>query len=315
MSEDRRGEAGTVDWPTVSVVIPTVDRPAELRRAVLSVLGQDYLGHVECIVVFDGTPVRLPDVPEVPRRSLRGLSNTRRKGLAGNRNTGYLEAAGELVCPLDDDDEWLPAKLTRQVELLRQHPTANVAGSGFYIHHHGRDFLREGSARPLQLRDLLLDRHMEVNSSTYVVRRRQMLDDIGLIDEDLPGGYAEDYEFLLRAARTGPVVTAVEPLARIYWHDKSFFTSDWQTIDDALRHVLDVVPEFADEPRGAARLHGQLAMANAALGRRRPALAWAGKALRRRPQARQAWAAVAVASGLVSAEQVVGLGRRLGRGV
>ena len=71
MSDARR-------FPSVSVIIPTRDRPDFLRRAVRSVIEQDYAGRVEAIVVFDGSePVELP-APDSPyERRVVSLTNSR----------------------------------------------------------------------------------------------------------------------------------------------------------------------------------------------------------------------------------------------
>jgi glycosyltransferase involved in cell wall biosynthesis len=301
--------------PSVSVIIPTVDRPDMLARAVGSVVDQSYQGCIECIVVFDHVEPTIEHRQLSPTRVLRVATNSRGRGLAGNRNTGYLLATGDYVCPCDDDDEWLPDKVAAQVALLRAHPEAALAGCGFYVSVHGRDTERVADARPLTFADLLRNRHMEVNSSTYMVRRRDLLERIGLIDENLPGGYGEDYEWALRATRLGPALCIPQPLVRINWHEQSFFGSRWRTIVDALTYLLAHVPEFADEPRGRARIEGQIALAHAALGDHRTAVRGAARALRSFPAARQAWGALLVATGVMTPASLVALGQRFGHGV
>lgn len=301
--------------PTVTVVVPTRDRPVLLDRAVRSVLEQDYAGDIECIVVSDQEDPHVPDVATRAGRSLRAVPNTRTPGLAGTRNTGYLLAAGDLVATCDDDDEWLPGKLAAQVRLLAAHPDTVLAATGILVHHAGRDIPRPAGAEPLGFADFLRDRHMEVHPSTYLARRSAVVSGFGLVDEEIPGSYAEDYEWLLRATRSGPVRCVPEPLVRVHWHSSSFFASRWATIDDALTWLLDRVPEFDTQPRGRGRIEGQLAFANAALGRRRTAMGHVRAALRRHPTNRQAWAALPVLAGVVSADRVVELGRRFGRGV
>ena len=304
------------DWtPTVSVVVPTKDRPELLVRAVRAILEQQYAGEIECIVVFDQEQTHIPDVPTGPGRSLRVERNRRTPGLAGGRNTGYLLAQGELLAACDDDDEWLPGKLQAQVELLARHPGASLIATSILIHYDGRDIPRDATPVPLTFRDFLRDRRMEVHPSTYLARRCAVIDGFGLVDEEIPGGYAEDYEWLLRAARTGPVMCVPRRLVRVHWHSASFFTSRWQMIDQALTWLLEEVPEFVEEPRGLGRIEGQLAFANAAMGRRRRALGYASRALRHYPANRQAWASLPVSAGLLKADQVVSFGRRLGRGV
>jgi GT2 family glycosyltransferase len=199
--------------------------------------------------------------------------------------------------------------------MFTSRPELVAVGCGFYIHHDGRDFTRPASAQALHLPDFLDARHLELNSSTVMVRRSDLLDRIGLVDEALPGGYAEDYEWTIRASRVGPIACDPRPLARIYWHSDSYFKHDWATIVPALEYLIDHVPELADAPAGRSRLEGQLAFAYAALGSRKTARGMAATALRGNPRARQAWAALAVSTRVVSADRVVSLGRRVGRGV
>ena len=100
------------EYPSVSVVVPTRDRPELLRAALGAILDQDYPGAIEVIVVYDHS--RAGSVARngaQPKRRVRVISNSRTPGLAGARNTGILAATGELVAFCDDDDEWLPGKL------------------------------------------------------------------------------------------------------------------------------------------------------------------------------------------------------------
>src|SRR6266536_3212444 len=101
--------------PTVSVVVPTRDRPELLRRAVQQVLDQRYPGEIECVVVFDQSdPAEVP-VELAEGRRLRTVRNQRAPGLAGARNAGVLASTGELVAFCDDDDEWLAGKVAAHV--------------------------------------------------------------------------------------------------------------------------------------------------------------------------------------------------------
>jgi glycosyltransferase involved in cell wall biosynthesis len=305
----------TSPWPTVTAVIPTKNRPELLARAVQAVMNQDYPGQVECIVVFDGSEPVTPEVTVPANRTLTVLVNNRTPGLAGNRNTGYLAATGEYVASCDDDDEWLPDKLSAQVELLRRRPDASAAASGYLLVNAERDIERTAPLPVLTFEDLLRHRHTEANASTYMLRRSALVDDIGLVDEQLPGSYAEDYDLLLRAARTGPIVCIQRPLTRVYVHKSSFFADKWRTIDAALTYLLAKVPEFADDNTGLGRIEGQQAFAKAALGQRREAVRLARRSLRRSMKSKQSWAALIVASGLVSPGWVLAAAQRAGYGI
>ncbi|MDQ4004847.1 MAG: glycosyltransferase family 2 protein [Actinomycetota bacterium] len=296
------------------MVVPTRHRPALLARAVEAILSQRYPGEVECIVVFDRTDIVLPELATRDRRALRGVGNERTPGLAGARNAGAHAATGDLLAFCDDDDEWLPDKLQLQVEALEANPQAAAVASGLEIRQRDRTTVRM-PAETLTHRDFLRNRQMEVNAVTVLVPRERFLGEIGPVDESLPGSYAEDYEWALRATRYGPIVSVQRPLVRIYWHGESWFVGQWQTVVDALRYLLERYPEFREEPRGLARVQGQIAFALAASGQRREARRWARRALAASARERRAYLAYAVSFGLLKAEHVLRLARAVGRGI
>ena len=97
-----RGKKGyaVAAFPTlVSVVVPTRDRPAPLERAVAAVLGQDYPGEIECVVVFDQLPLHRPEgLTGPPRRSLRAVGNHRKpRAWPAPGTRGSPSARGQLV--------------------------------------------------------------------------------------------------------------------------------------------------------------------------------------------------------------------------
>lgn len=102
--------------PLVSAVIPTRNRPQLVKRAVQSVLAQT-LKEIEVIVVIDG-----PDEPtsvalqEIDDFRLRVIELSTSRGGSGARNAGVIEAKGEWIAFLDDDDQWLPQKLELQLK-------------------------------------------------------------------------------------------------------------------------------------------------------------------------------------------------------
>lgn len=302
-------------WPSITAVVPTRDRPELLERAVRSVLAQDYPGYIECVVVFDQSPPR--DVPVVHRtehRRLVVIGNDRTPGLAGARNSGILAATGEVIGHCDDDDEWLPGKLVSQIDLWRDAPEAPAVATGLVVRGENADHHRLAPRRA-SFDDFLGSRIMEIHSSNLLVRRADLLGRIGLLDEQLPNSFGEDYEWLLRASRHGDIRAVPEPYARIHWNRPSFYAGKWRAMVDGLSYILERFPEFHSAPRGRARVEGQIAFANAALGRRREALRWAALALRHNPKQPRALAAIAVAARLVTAQRLVRIVQSRGRGV
>ncbi|MFC4058770.1 glycosyltransferase family 2 protein [Planomonospora corallina] len=297
----------------MTVVVATRDRPELLRRAVTAVLGQDYPGEIHVAVVFDQSePVR-PDVACPAGRSLDVLVNERTPGLAGARNTGITAALTDYVAFCDDDDEWLPGKLRAQVELLAAEGGV-AAGTGIEIRCRGTVSPRPGPERPVTHRDLLRDRVFTLNGSNLLVDRAVLTEVVGLVDEDLPGSYAEDYDLLLRLAKLEPIRCVRRPLVAINWQG-SFFARRFPMIADALTHLLRKHPEFATEPAGLARIEGQVAFYRAAAGQHGEAVRWARRSLRHNPREPRAYLALLVASRLISGRRVLALLNTRGRGI
>ena len=105
--------------PLVSVIIPTYKRSETLARAINSVMAQTY-EFIELIVVDDNA-----DFPEVRSANkelilkypqIKFICNDKNLGGGLSRNEGLKVASGEFVAFLDDDDEYLPTKIEKQID-------------------------------------------------------------------------------------------------------------------------------------------------------------------------------------------------------
>jgi glycosyltransferase involved in cell wall biosynthesis len=301
--------------PDVSVVIATRGRPQLLRAAVRAILAQDYAGDLDVVVVYDRIEIDpLDDIVVPPRRRLATIANVRTPGLAGGRNSGILATNGELVAFCDDDDEWLPGKLGRQVAEWQAVPDAVMVATGIRIETGEQSHVRLPPAR-VEFADLLVSRITEIHPSSFLMRRSDLLGDVGLVDEELPASYGEDYDLLLRMARQGHVLAVLEPLVIVHWDRASFFSEKWRGIAEGLSYLLAKHQRFAESPKGSARIEGQVAFAFAALGDRRDAWRWATRTIRHDVFQLRAYAAVAIASRVVPAGPLVRLVNSRGRGL
>ena len=306
--------------PDVDVVIATRDRPELLRASIHAIFASDYSGAVRVLVVYDQSepdPTLEADLTPSTSdtRSLKLLQNGRTPGLAGARNTGLIAADAELVAFCDDDDEWLPTKLSKQVKALAQKPRAEMATCGIGVQYDGQFHRRVLHQDTVTLGDLLRDRLTELHPSTFVMRRQAVLDGFGLVEEEIPGSYGEDYEFLLRAARSHPICNVQMVGVRVLWSKGSYFAGRWTTIREALTWLLDQYPEFETVPAGEARVLGQIAFATAGEGRRKQAAGVAWQAIRTRPAELRSYLALGVASGLLDPNWVLRQLHRTGRGL
>lgn len=312
------GSAAAGDRPSVSVLVPTRDRPQLLRAALRSFLRQTYDNIVEIIVVFDRCETDdLEDIrAECPARiTLRAVSNRRAPGLAGARNTGIIHAEGELVAFCDDDDEWLPDKLSAQVDLWHRYPDAAGVGTGMRIDSAGGGSRVRIAPERVRFEDFLASRIFSIPSSGLLLRRSDLLGAVGLVDEVLPAAYGEDWDMLLRLTRNGDLVNVVDPVVIVNWNRPSFFTEKWHGIADGLTYLLRKHPEFEQSRTGVSRMAAQVAFAKVASGDRGEGARWARASLRRDVTQIRAWASLAVALRLVRAETLVSFANKRGRGL
>jgi hypothetical protein len=162
--------------------------------------------------------------------------------------------------------------------------------------------------------EFLVDRVFEVHSSTMLVRADVMAA-AGPVDEEIPGGYSEDTEWLLRLTRHTDVAVVREPLVIVDWHGGSFYFGRWATIVEAQRYLIGKHPELHTSRVGMARIRGQIAFALASGGRRIEAIRELAAVLRLNPREKRVFVVVPVILGLLSGEKVLRMAQKRGRGV
>jgi len=202
----------------VSVVIPTHGRPLLLKRAIRSVLKQTH-SNLEIIVVLDGEdPATVEAVGRIsdPRVSL--LQNAKRVGGAEARNQGARAARGKYVALLDDDDEWLPEKLAKQLALAGTDPSGKFVVVTQYLYriagHADEIWPGHLPAAGEPLSEFLFSSRGGFQTSTYLCPRELFLSvqfTVGLKKH-------QDWDWFLRlcAVPGFKLLVVPEPLS-IYW--------------------------------------------------------------------------------------------------
>jgi len=173
----------------VSVIIPTYNRAALLDRCLASVAGQTRRDF-DVWVVDDCSPdlegYRQVIERYAPTLELHYVRSMTRRGAQYSRNRGVALSRGEHLAFVDDDDEWLPEKIEKQLSLLQKassqvglvYSWADTIDSAGHVLFKFRE-----SPRGRQL-SLLLDRCFIPSPSVMV--RREALECAGGFDEAFP---------------------------------------------------------------------------------------------------------------------------------
>ncbi len=227
--------------PLVSVIIPTHRRPEFLGRCIRSVLAQTF-ADFELIVVENGSSHEGEAIvkqlqQEEPR--LRYLYEPMPDPSVA-RNLGIQVSQGQLIAFVDDDDEWFPTKLERQVAVF-QHDESDlglVSCLAEVVDGTGQTLGIEPSFRgPLSFATLLSE-WCCVWSLSSVLVRRACFDRVGLFS--LAYFCANDYDLYLRIARHYRLHLIPEPLFRYRWHDGNM-SHNWRRshreVATILRHL------------------------------------------------------------------------------
>ena len=186
--------------PKVSVIIPVYNQAQFIDKAIESVLKQSYQDF-EIVVVNDGstdkTEAIIKGFVDIRIRYINHIDN---RGVSAARNTGIRASLGDYIALLDSDDEFLPQRLEKQIQLLQNTSSDvgvvcawsfNVDEKGNYI-----------SKRCLPKKDgYIYENLLSTNpiSVPTVLIRRECFEKVGLFDSALDG--QEDWDMWIRIAK------------------------------------------------------------------------------------------------------------------
>jgi len=187
--------------PLVSVIIPTHNRFQKLKRAVESVLAQDY-ANIELVVVDDGSRDETWTYLNqyASHESWVIARNEVPMGACAARNRAIRLANGEFIANLDDDDFFAPNRISRLLPAFQDGAAAVTSHDSF--------FSKQGSNRVWKKKAVitsndLLYRNRAGNS--FLTKKSYLLEIDGF-DESLRA--AQDHDVFLRLAECrGTIVT------------------------------------------------------------------------------------------------------------
>jgi glycosyltransferase involved in cell wall biosynthesis len=205
--------------PKVSVIIPTYNRAHLIDKAIKSVLNQTYQDY-EIIVVDNASTDNTKEVVKgFNNFKIRYIYYCDNRGSSVARNVGIRASQGEFIALLDSDDEWLPEKLDRQVEVLQnESPEVGVVYSDvLYIDENSKNMnrkLRNPKKEGYIYEDLLGGNCVGTPSALLI--KKECFHRFGLFDDLLK--YHEDWDMWIRIAKYYRFVFIEVPLVKYRLH-------------------------------------------------------------------------------------------------
>lgn len=190
----------------VSVIVPTYKRPTNLNTAISSVLEQDYPDYEILIINDNGEGSPYNDETDLvieslklrdPMGRIRYIKHLENRNGAAARNTGIMRARGEFISLLDDDDMYLPNRLSDCIKRLEgsnnRYGAAYCGFLGWNSPKNNESRYKEGD---LSKELLLLDymkHYLHTNTATY---KKDAIFELNGFDESYRRH--QDLEFNLR---------------------------------------------------------------------------------------------------------------------
>ncbi|MCF6227718.1 MAG: glycosyltransferase [Planctomycetes bacterium] len=186
----------TLEYPRLSVVLPTFNRDGLIEEAIANLLAQDY-PQIEIIVVNDGstdnTKGILDGLPADPRLTIIHKKNGR---LPRALNTGFENATGEFLTWTSDDNTFKPSALKALARELLLNPDAAMVFSDY-------DLVTDAATSRLKTGPVSNIRERNIVGACFMYRA-SAAKRAGEYDPELE--LAEDYDYWLRLHKVGPLI-------------------------------------------------------------------------------------------------------------
>ena len=163
-------------WPSLSIIITSLNRASFIQRTLLSIVRQDYPGKVEVIVAdggsTDGTVEILRRYPQVTWWSGKD------GGIVDAINRGLSVAGGEFVAIQDSDNFYLRDAFRLTMSEARREPALDiVTGCDIYLEPDARTFVCSPlDDHEIDARSLLMRRVIPIHCAFV---RRRIIDGVG----------------------------------------------------------------------------------------------------------------------------------------
>jgi glycosyltransferase involved in cell wall biosynthesis len=235
--------------PKVSIIIPTYNRADLMPRAVNSVLNQIFKDF-ELIIIDDGSTDNTKQVVDEFQKKDKRIKYIWQENSgtpSKPKNTGIKNSYGEYIAFLDSDDEWLPKKLKKQLNVFKNSKKEDLGFVGcnalIVNEKTGTETVYN---MPLYNDKIFFEKLLKNNfiwSSSGALVKKEVFEKIGLFDEKLK--YGEDWDMWIRIAQKYNFDFVPEVLFKYYIHSSSVTnTTPVRKKDKDLMYIFDKHKEY-----------------------------------------------------------------------
>jgi glycosyltransferase involved in cell wall biosynthesis len=205
----------------ISVIMPNYNYGQFIEESICSVLNQTYK-NLELIIIDNYSDDNTDEIISKFSDNRMKVYKFNNNGvIAASRNFGISKCSGDIVAFIDSDDIWLPNKLEKQLSCFSDDKIVCV----------GTDFIPLGETKyckykiPIDNKEMYRDFTYNdivlfnpvINSSVLI--KRNILLELGGLDENPDFRCIEDWELWLRVSRMGTIRILTQKLIRYRIHN------------------------------------------------------------------------------------------------
>lgn len=242
----------------VSIITPVYNGQDFLDRSIKSVLAQTY-ENWELLLIDDGSSDNSVQIIKyyLEDNRIKLLRNESNSGIPTTRNKGIENSTGEFIALLDQDDEWLPHKLEKQVNRFLEiddsfgliYSNVEVRTDQGILADQKKEIEPEVSIQSNL--ELMLSRNL-ITSPTAMVKRKA-LEEVGLFDESIRWG-GDDYDLWIRIAHKYKFDYIDEVLCIRHEHQQNYSADKKRMMLKTIELGEKYVEQFGLEPSLSRKL-------------------------------------------------------------
>lgn len=201
----------------VSVIIAVYNKANLLPRAIKSVINQTFQDF-ELIIIDDGS---IDDTKKIVNEFQKKDQRIKyfyqeNQGYASALNKGLSLAKGDYIAILDHDDEWLPEKLEKQIQIFEKYPSVYLVTCWIFriLENNTKKLFKTYSGLIKKENWCIFFKSKGILTSSTILFKKEILSKLGEFDLKLKS--VVDLEFYIRVITNYDIYFVPIPLVNYY---------------------------------------------------------------------------------------------------